>query len=166
MYTIKWPSHLSPYVSLRVWNSTHDLRMIYVFKHDCASHLRNYFVRAGAIICAQTTSADRPSSIIQRASPHDVCMYWYLQVILRVGPVRLIRACRRNLLPEAPVWSKWEGFLRACVLLLLLLLAEARGERQPPDDAARCPPPRKLYIYIYICIYIYRERERKRWIDR
>ena len=81
----------------------HDLHMVYVSKHDCASHLRNYVVRTGAIICAQITSADRPSSINQRASPHDVRLYWYLQVILRVGPVRLIRACRRNMLPEAPV---------------------------------------------------------------
>ena len=103
IHTIKRPSHLSPYMPLRIWSSTHDLRMIYVSKHDCASHLRNYFVRARAIICAQTTSADRPSSIIQCASPHGVRLYWYLQVILRVGPVRLIRACRRDMLPEAPV---------------------------------------------------------------
>ena len=32
----KRPSLLSPYMSLQICNSTHDLRMAYVSKHDCA----------------------------------------------------------------------------------------------------------------------------------
>ena len=102
-HTIKRPSHLSPYMSLRICSYTRDLRMIYASKHD--SH-RSY----ETISCEpEQPYVLKPSPLtgrlpsFQRASPHGVRLYLYLRVILCARLGRLIRACRRNMLPEAPV---------------------------------------------------------------